>query len=197
MIAGPVVRISPYEVHIHDPEFIDQVYPGSSVRNEPYAWAMKMFGIRHAFLVTLDHDLHRIRRSAFACYLSKASIQRLEPCIQSVIDRMVSRLQEIKGSGKVINLVDVFGCLTGDIIGQYAFASPYGFLEDPDFSPHWHRIMMAISINAHLLKHFGFLMPLMQLMPEWLVKMTTPGMMILIDLRKVVASLYCIMLSLD
>ncbi|KAL8939846.1 MAG: hypothetical protein Q9216_003134 [Gyalolechia sp. 2 TL-2023] len=181
---GPVVRISPYEVHIHDPEFIDQVYPGSAVRTEKYAWGMKMFGLRYAFLVTQDHDLHRMRRNAFAHYLSKASLQRLEPGIQSVVDTMVSRLHEIKGTGKVINLLDLFACLTGDIIGQYAFASPYGLLEDPDFSPHWHQTMMGVSMNGHILKQFGVLMPLMQAMPEWLVKMTTPGMMTLINFQK-------------
>ena len=31
---GPIVRISPYEIHIDDPEFVDSVFPGSSVRNE-------------------------------------------------------------------------------------------------------------------------------------------------------------------
>ncbi|KAL8943014.1 MAG: hypothetical protein Q9211_001143 [Gyalolechia sp. 1 TL-2023] len=181
---GPVVRISPYEVHIHDPEFIDQVYPGSAVRSEKYAWGMKMFGLRYAFLATQDHDLHRMRRNAFARYLSKASLQRLEPGIQSVVDTMVSRLHEIKGSGKVVNLLDLFACLTGDVIGQYAFASPYGLLEDPDFSPHWHQTMMGVSMNGHLLKQFGFLMPVMQAMPEWLVKMVTPGMMTLINFQK-------------
>ncbi|KAL8720317.1 MAG: hypothetical protein Q9225_002804 [Loekoesia sp. 1 TL-2023] len=181
---GPIVRISPYEIHIHDPEFIDQVYPGSQVRNEKYAWSMRMFGVRYTFFATLDHDLHRMRRNAFAHYLSKASLQRLEPGIQSMVDFMVYRLNEIKGTGKVINLLDLFACLTGDVIGQYAFANPYGLLNNPDFSPHWHQMMMSVSMNGHLLKQFGFLMPLMKTMPEWLVKMTTPGTMMLINFQR-------------
>ncbi|KAI4243209.1 MAG: hypothetical protein L6R40_003577 [Gallowayella cf. fulva] len=181
---GPVVRISPYEIHINDPEFIDQVYPGSAVRTEKYPWSQKMFGLKHGFFVTFDHDLHRIRRSAFAHYLSVASLRKLEPGIQSVVDTMVRRLHEVKGTGKVINCLDLFGCLTGDIIGQYAFAESYGFLEDPDFSPHWHKTLMDVSKNSHVLKQFGILMPIMQAMPEWLVKITTPGMMTLLNFQK-------------
>ncbi|KAL8708835.1 MAG: hypothetical protein Q9220_006291 [cf. Caloplaca sp. 1 TL-2023] len=182
---GPIVRISPYEIHIFDPEFLDQVYPGSSVKTEKYAWAMRMFGLERSFFVTQDHDLHRIRRGAFAHYLSKASLQRLEPGIQTVVDTMVSRLHEVKGTGRVINLLDLFGCLTGDIIGQYAFAHSYNFLADPDFSPYWHKMMMDVSMNGHVLKQFGILLPIMRSTPEWLVKMTSPGMMTLLEFQKV------------
>ncbi|KAL8916382.1 MAG: hypothetical protein Q9172_006324 [Xanthocarpia lactea] len=181
---GPIVRISPYEVHISDPEYIDQVYPGSAVRTEKYPWSQKMFGLEHAFLVTRDHDLHRIRRNAFAHYLSKASLQRLEPGIQSVVDTMVRRLREMKGTGKVINCKDLFGCLTGDVIGQYAFAESYNFLEDPDFSPHWHQVLMDVSMNSHILKQFGFMLPMMKAMPEWMVKLTTPNMIPLMNFQK-------------
>ncbi|KAL8882709.1 MAG: hypothetical protein Q9198_000342 [Flavoplaca austrocitrina] len=182
---GPVVRINPHEVHIHDPEFIDEVYPGSSVRRtEKYAWAMRMFGVRYTFFATIDHDQHRIKRNNFAPYLSKASLQKMEPAIQSVVDHMVFKLREIQGTGKVINVLDLFGSLTGDVITQYAFAESYGLLDGPDFSPHWHQAMMDISMNGHLLKQFGFLMPLMKAMPIWLVKLTSPGTMTLIEIQR-------------
>lgn len=147
---------------------------------------MRMFGLEHGFFVTLDHDLHRIRRNAFAHYLSKASLQRLEPGIQSVVDTMVRRLHEVKGTGKIINCFDLYGSLTGDIIGQYAFAESYGFLEDKDFSPHWHNILMDVSKGAHMLKQFGFMLPMMKAMPEWMVKLTTPNMIPLMNFQKVV-----------
>ncbi|KAL8836577.1 MAG: hypothetical protein Q9176_006214 [Flavoplaca citrina] len=183
-VYGPIIRISPYEVHISDPEWIDQVYPGSHIRTEKYPWSQKMFGLKHGFFVTFDHDLHRIRRNAFAHYLSKASLQRLEPGIQSVVDTMVRRLHEVKGTGKIINCFDLFGSLTGDVIGQYAFAQSYGFLEDPNFSPHWHDILMDVSKGSHMLKQFGFMLPMMKAMPEWMVKLTTPNMIPLMKFQK-------------
>ncbi|KAI4114143.1 MAG: hypothetical protein LQ345_005028 [Seirophora villosa] len=181
---GPIVRINPYEVHIHDPEFIDQVYPGSSVRRtEKYAWAMSMFNIRYGFFATIDHDLHRLKRNNFAPYLSKASLHRLEPRMQSVMDHMVRKLRELQGTGKVFNLLDLYASLTGEVIGQYAFDRSYGLLDGPDFSPHWHQVMMDVSMNGHLMKHFSFLIPMMQAMPIWLVKLIAPGTLTLINFQ--------------
>jgi hypothetical protein len=41
---GPIVRITPDEVHVNDPELIDLVYPGGSkkVNKDPYL--MRQFG---------------------------------------------------------------------------------------------------------------------------------------------------------
>ncbi|KAL8688307.1 MAG: hypothetical protein Q9218_005749 [Villophora microphyllina] len=181
---GPIIRISPYEVHISDPEFIDQVYPGSSVKTEKYSWGMRMFGLKHTHAVVPSHDLHRIRRNNFAHYFSKASLQRLEPRIQSVVDTLIARLKEIKGTGRVVKIQDMYACLTGDVVGQYAFSGSYDLLAHPDFSPYWHDSMMGVSMGGPLLKQFGFLLPLTQAMPEWLVKMILPGMMVILNFQK-------------
>ncbi|KAK4695743.1 hypothetical protein P7C71_g2073, partial [Lecanoromycetidae sp. Uapishka_2] len=164
---GPVIRISPYEVHINDPEYIDTVYPGSASRTMKYGWSMKMFGLRSSFIVTESHELHRIRRGALANYFSKSNLLKMEPGVQSQVDKLVVRFQEIRG----------------DIIGQYAFARPYGFLDDPDFAPYWHKLMMEVSENGHILKQFGWMMPLMKSMPDWLVKALQPQMATLLDFQ--------------
>ena len=164
---------------------IDEVYPNQQKRSMKYGWAMKMFGLRTGLLATESHELHRIRRDIFAHYLSKAKLLKLEPGVQSVLDKLVSRFEDLKGSGRNVNLLDVFACLTGDIIGQYAFAKTYGFLDDPDFSPWWHKLLMGVSQNGHMLKQFSWLMPVMQAMPDWLVKMTQPQMMDLLEFQRV------------
>ena len=164
---------------------IDEVYPNQQKRSMKWDWAMKAFGLRTAFFVTASHELHRIRRGIFAHYLSKATLQRLEPGIQSVMDKLVSRFEGLKGSSRNVNLLDVYACLTGDVIGQYAFAETYGFLDDPDFSPFWHKLMIDVSQNGHVLKQFGWIMPLTQAMPDWLVKLIQPQMMSLLDFQRV------------
>ena len=185
MLSGPIIRISPYEVHINDIEYIDTVYPGSSPRTMKYGWAMKMFGVRTAMLATESPELHRIRRASVSHYFSKASLQKLEPGVQSQVDKLLSRIQALQGSGKVINLLDVYACLAADVVCQYAFAKPDGFLDDKDFAPFWHQSIMDVSQNGHMLKQFGFLMPLMKSMPKWMVKIMQPQMMALLEFQEV------------
>ena len=84
-----------------------------------------------------------------------------------------------------MNLLDVFTSLTGDIIAQYSFAKPYGFLDDPEFAPYWHKVAMEVSQNGHMVKQFPWLMPLMKAMPRWMVKMVQPQMMTLLDFQDV------------
>ena len=37
-LEGPIVRINPYEIHINDPEYIDEVYAGASKKRDKYRW---------------------------------------------------------------------------------------------------------------------------------------------------------------
>ena len=185
LAAGPIVRINPYEIHINDPEYIDEVYPGSAIRTEKYEWSTRMFGVKYAFFAVQSHELHRLRRNNFAHYFSKASLLRLEPGIQAMVDKFVWRLRQCQSTGQVINLLDLYACLTGDIIGQYAYAKAFGFLDDKDFAPYWHKLMIEVSMNGHLAKQFGWIVPLMKSMPDWLVVKTNPLMMTLINFQRV------------
>ena len=146
-----------------------------------------MFGKTISGLGTESHELHRIRRGALANFFSKVSVQRFEPVVQSVVDRLVDRLQQVRVADVPVNLLDVFSSFTADVISQYSFAKPYGYLDDPHFAPHWHRTMMDVSQNSHLLKQFGWLEPLMRSMPIWLAQIFTPQMMSLIYMQEVLS----------
>ena len=181
-IKGPVVRISPYELHIDDPDFYDEIYVGGSVRKtQKYLWAVRMFGRSTSTFGTIEHDLHRIRRAALSPFFSKSSVQRLEPTVQNVVDKLMNRLKDLRGSGTTVNLIDAFSALTGDVIWQYAFAKSPGFMEHPEFAPYWHETMMQLSENGYLIEHFTWLEPMLRSMPLWLTNCMNPGMMALIN----------------
>ncbi len=184
MTSGPIIRINPYELHVNDPDFYDELYVQGSVRRtEKYLWTLHMFGRASSTFGTPGHELHRIRRAALSPFFSKASVQKLEPVVQLMVDKLVSRLEKLQGSGAILNLFEVFSALTGDVIGQYAFAKPLGLLDSPDFAPQWHRAIFDISENGHMLKHFTWMEPLMRSMPLWLVRMMNPQIMPLIELQ--------------
>jgi hypothetical protein len=51
--AGPIVRINPFELHINDPEYYDELYSGSSKKRDKYEWAARLFGNSGSMLGTI------------------------------------------------------------------------------------------------------------------------------------------------
>jgi cytochrome P450 len=147
-LPGPIIRINPEELHINDPSFYDQIYVGPSRRTTKWHWSAKMFGTTNAAVGTIDHELHRLRRSALNPFFSKQAVTRLEPVIKANVDHLYRRLREFAGTGKPVNLSDAFTCLSADVIGAYAFGKEYGFLNSKDFFPRW-RLLMMVCEKVH------------------------------------------------
>jgi cytochrome P450 len=179
------VRINPYELHVADPDFYDQLYTGPSQLRDKYEWSARMFGNPLSVLGTVPHEQHRRRRAALNPYFSKQSILRLMPVILSKIRRLCQRFEEFQKSKQPLNIDIAYSALTMDIITEYCFAEPYGCMDDPDFMPQWPKGLMEASETSHLNKQFGWLLPLMKTLPEWIVAKASPNMMALLNYRKV------------
>ena len=155
--------------------YYDELYVGPSTRRTlKYEWSVRGFGPTSYIFGTIPHELHRTRRGAVAPFFSKALVQQLEPFVQAMVDKLISRIQMFKGSGTVINVIDMYPCLTTDIICQYAFASPYGYLDQPEFAPSWHKAVMEASEGTHFFKQFPWIESMMRKIPTSIVKKMVP-----------------------
>ncbi|KAI9875930.1 MAG: hypothetical protein M1830_007736 [Pleopsidium flavum] len=134
---GPIIRISPNHVHISDPDFVDEIYPGSAKKTDKPLRYARMFGISDATFSTASHELHRSRRASISPFFSKRSITRLEPLIQSAVDNLCRRLEGFRESGEPVNLRSAYMALTMDVINQYCFAHSDNNLSAPDFNSSW------------------------------------------------------------
>ncbi|KAL8821025.1 MAG: hypothetical protein Q9223_000864 [Gallowayella weberi] len=174
---GPIVRINPFEVHINDPDFYDEVYVGPSKRKtDQWSWTVPMFGTPNSILATIEHDVHRRRRNAYANYFSKQSIQRYSGVIQSTVDKLCAKFEDAIRDGKKINLMHAYTAMTGDVVTAYCFPKPYGLLDQTDFAPDYYDLWISILSNSHVLKQFPWMFPLMLSFPEWFVDRFLPDM---------------------
>jgi cytochrome P450 len=171
---GPVVRISPDELHVNEPTFIDELYAGGSKKRDKYPYFSAQFGIPDSVFGTPGHDLHRLRRGALNRFFSKASVTKLEPIIHSKIEKLVAQLLGHVGSGEPVVLNMAFSCLTTDIVTEYAFAKSYDFLNSPTFEPNFHRAIVAGSDMGPWIKQFPWLMTLMNKLPKSVVMKINP-----------------------
>lgn len=169
------MRINPYEVHIYDPDFYDELYVGSTkAKTNKWYWSvsctsflhtsihspyqMRMFGQRDVSgFDTLDHDKHRLRREPWNPFFSKQSVTRLQPIlIQTVVDKLCLRLAEYQSAGKPVTMINAFACVTIDIISEYSFPEGYNLLDKPEFDSEHYMAWMGLSKMCHVLKQFGW-----------------------------------------
>lgn len=106
LFKGPIIRISPYELHVETPDFYNELYagPGSNNKRNKYQWFAKLFATPDGAFGTVDHDMHRMRRAAMNPFFSKASVRRLQPLIHERVGKLLSRIKGFKTSGEPLTI---------------------------------------------------------------------------------------------
>lgn len=94
LLAGPLVRISPNEIHCNDAAFVDEIYASGARKRDKQAHYLGVLAgpTTRAAFGTADHDLHRVRRNAMNKFFSHAQITRLEPEIATLVQLLCEKL---------------------------------------------------------------------------------------------------------
>ncbi|KAJ6164164.1 cytochrome P450 [Penicillium chermesinum] len=144
---GPIIRINPWEVHISDPDFYNQLYTATAKYKKPEDWRFR-FGLENSTFDTIDHDHHHRRRGPLGTFFARSKILEFSAYIQQQTDRMVNRLQD-EYRGQVVCLNEAWGALTMDIITFYAFGLSYNFLDYPDFKAPFTTAIQHLARSLH------------------------------------------------
>ncbi|KAK7928942.1 P450 monooxygenase [Apiospora marii] len=174
---GPLVRINPYEVHCDDPDFFSVLYTNSFKRkSDKSKWLIRQSWTRNSAFKTVEHDLHKQRRSQLNPFFSKASIRALEPLIAGKVDRLCERLEQLASHGRVVSLTHAFAALTLDIVTHLCFGVSYDTLEDDEFAKDWYESLVASSRGGNLMRHFPWIHTLLPLFPSLVTDSTSAAM---------------------
>ncbi|KAF5500515.1 Cytochrome P450 monooxygenase sdnE [Colletotrichum siamense] len=171
---GPIVRINPYELHIIDPEFYDELY-SSNRKSDKYRWWTNLAGADGSSFSTVPHDLHRLRRGALNPFFSVRSVTQLEPLIRSKVEKLSARFGEIAQTGEVVRLDAAFMALTMDIICDYAFANDRKYLDEPDFKMIWKETIIGAFEGGAVGRQFPWMLPVMKRLPLSVVSAMNPS----------------------
>lgn len=173
--SGPIVRISPHEIHIDDVEFFDRLNSFQGKWNkDPYT--AHQFANPGSLVGTLDHDIHRKRRAAVLPFFSKQKIYALEPVITSTVDKLCDKIQDYRKTGEVMPLRNAFHCFAADVIGEYCFAESGGLLDKPNFAltnMQHHAQGLKSGLRARYLP--SWYMPAVRGAPEWIRQSVDPA----------------------
>ncbi|KAF8856412.1 cytochrome P450 [Acephala macrosclerotiorum] len=165
---GPIVRISPFELHINDADYFDVLYSNNLPVNKS-SWYTGQFDMSYATFGTIEHKQHRLRRSALNPFFSKQMINRLEPTIQTVVERLSSRLNEFRGIGRPVEMRAAYSALTIDVITAYAFNESWDHLDSPDFKKDWFDGVHLMMGAGNFMKQFPWLFNVVRVLPQFFV----------------------------
>lgn len=175
------MRVSPHEIHINDPAFLSTLYTtGKAIRDkDPYHLPPD-----HT-LSTFDsigHHTHRLRRSVLNRFFSAASVNKVEPMIRSLANKMTAKLRAYEAApgtvAQPVDIANVFRCIVSDVIWLYSLGFNASYLDHNDFKPSLALDVLTLAWVVPLLRQLPFLPKLRYITNDafvgWLVPRAAP-----------------------
>ncbi|KAA6406431.1 MAG: cytochrome P450 [Lasallia pustulata] len=117
---GPILRITPWEIHINDPDFLDEIYAPSFCNREKYSFQTRTLKVPMSMGGTIKHDLHRKRREALDPLFSKKSVTGLESMIRHKVNQLCELMEDHSKQEIVVNLSAVYFAFANDVVSHYS-----------------------------------------------------------------------------
>jgi cytochrome P450 len=148
------VRINPDELHCDDPRFVDEIYASGNRKRDKWQHFLNTGAtgpIPLGGFSTAPHELHRTRRLPMNRFFSRGQMLKLESEVHWFAQRTCDKL--LRTSGVVFDIKEAFNCFTADIISQYSFGEPMGFIDQEGWLPNFSSWGKGFFNTAYMMRH--------------------------------------------
>ncbi|KAJ4347350.1 uncharacterized protein N0V89_011291 [Didymosphaeria variabile] len=177
---GPIVRITPFEVHISDPSYFNELY-NMKLKLHKDPWYYSWFDRNGSIFATVNPDLHKLRSAPIKKGLSPASIARIEHVLKEHFSRLMRKIEEHRNEGKPINMTDAYRALAIDIVTDISCPTSMALLDTPDLGHAFHEYVRDYTMFAIWNRQFPIIAPLLNSLPRWLVALQGPTALGIVD----------------
>ncbi|KAE8379737.1 cytochrome P450 [Aspergillus bertholletiae] len=156
---GPIVCISPHELHIKDPDYYNTLYAGPTKRRDKYLWFLSV-GIPTSTFATAEYDHHR----------------DLEAVIKGKLDLLCEHMKKAMRSGEAVELHAAFMSFAVDVISTCAFGES-GCFEVPRrerLDDRWKMAVNGVFAKFIPIRHFPWLIVIFHFLPVRFSALVTP-----------------------
>jgi cytochrome P450 len=170
---GPVVRITPDEVHIatisDDYEKIYHV--GSKYAKSPNFY--NALCAPHSSVCTVSNEVYKIKRGAMNPIFSRQRVLDVESIVQDKVGKVILRLENSISNPRVgdesgVDLHHAFRAVSVDVISEFAFGSCYNFLDKDDTGANFFVMARGIGPALYAFQQLPSLQRLALKIPPWL-----------------------------
>ncbi|KAI1129013.1 cytochrome P450 [Nemania abortiva] len=125
---GPIVRVTPREVYICDPEAVQRVF---RIKNEfpKSKWYLEFVPFVRSIFNTPDIALHRRFRRLLSSPLSESGLKVFLPQIEHKVNLTIQRMDEECKTRGATDIYKWWLFMTSDIIGELSFGKSFEMLE--------------------------------------------------------------------
>ncbi|KIP07977.1 hypothetical protein PHLGIDRAFT_105021 [Phlebiopsis gigantea 11061_1 CR5-6] len=155
-IYGPIVRITPNELHFSNPSVYHEIYNQRSRWNkDPNIY--QVFGEDISTVSTLDYRDAKRRKELIAPHFSRKSVLQLQYVVQDGLNELCAVIRARCEAGKQTDIWRAFRCVSMDNITSYCFGYCIDAVHATDFKePATEELHEGLRV-FHVFKHFSFL----------------------------------------
>lgn len=180
-MSGPIVRIGPNAVNVHDLTFYEEIFPPANrIRDRPSSAQYLSLTPESAFS-TVHHGLHRKRRSSLNPFFSQRAINDLSETIYSHIEKLAKRLERSHDLEAVVKIETAYTALAIDIITDYCFGNSWNYLDVDDYNSTYRDAITQGFMNGMLLKWFPLLAKALFWTPDKILIKLDPSLAALLN----------------
>jgi len=179
-----VVRITPDEVHLSNPEHYDSIYHVGT-RYSKDARFYSAFGNPNSAFTTPSNNLHRIRRSGLNTFFSRKVVFDLEDVVQTKVTRLVELMKRELEADLSIDLHYGFRAVSIDVITDFAFGKSYNLLEKPDLGLQFFTMIHKLGPAAWFFRQWPWMRSIVFAAPEKIIRLVSEPLREVFDMKEV------------
>lgn len=105
-----------------------------------------------------------MKKGALSKYFSRNQMLKLEGEVEEFAQTTIDKM--LRSAGKEpFDVKEAFNCFTADIISQYAFGEPMGFIEQEGWEPNFATLVKSFFRSAYMMRHNALGRKLAQVLP--------------------------------
>ncbi|VBB77185.1 Putative cytochrome P450 E-class, group I [Podospora comata] len=170
---GPIIRISPNEIHLSSPEHYEKIYSNSlrtGFYKDPAFYGPMEGPIKTPVMLTMiPNEEHRVRRMGMNPFFSRRSVLGLEQIVRDKTEKLVKMAEQfLSQKGGEFDVHRATRALTVDIITEYAYAKSWNYMDLADWQGYQEAIR-AVQTFFPWFQTFPSLVPVFGLVPDWVM----------------------------
>ena len=164
-----MVRITPDEVHLSDPDNYEKIYyVGTAYSKDPAFYGA--FENPNSSFTTPSNELHRIRRSGLNSFFSKKVVLELEDIVHEKVEKLSKLVFRALQSGHAVDMHHGLRAVSIDVVTDYAFGKGYDLLDQPDLGLKFFTLVHKIGPAAWVFRQWPWLKPITMIIPKAVVR---------------------------